>query len=242
MKKFITTTLLVVFSIGLLAAQDPFDFLPYKKGGQIVYKSYNANHSLIATTTYTVLEDYDYSNDHYLPDGYINMNYTITNASGAAIDRGKTSAKYEDGAFFFNMSQLEYNMSDMMDYIGAETSLLGSFLDYPDTFSNNRSFEGEFKMEGAEFTLKSKSNKEDFVTVSIRNRDFVRNEAVAVPLGTLEASKITFEIEVYRNLDESITTYKANEWYKVDKGIIKTEIYDSNNNLINYTVLAEMKN
>lgn len=234
MKKLLFTLGIVISSSTLLMAQDDcMAFFPTDEGAVLINKSYDANNNLLSTMTYRVDKSYGVDNNKEIIIGFV-----MTDADGNAIDTGNLDARCDDGTFFLNMVNRSLS-PDIMKYLGQDTELVGDFLDYPDTFDDNFPFDGNFRMDGGEFTVRSKTNKNEFMRVRVYDRKYETRENITTPVKTFQASKLSFNFEVTQ--DKKTTTYKGIEWYAVGAGIVRSETYDSKGNLLNYTVLTALQ-
>lgn len=240
MKKTFFIVAALVVSIGLSYGQTEesnyLDNYPNREGAQLVSKSYDANDNLLSTLILTVQKYYQY------PDGSdLEMGYVITDAQGKAVDRGEMNVRYSDGDLFFKMSE-RTDLPDMNNYLSMNTSLMGSFLDYPDTFRVGRPTgdpDSEFEMEAATFRVKDEGSRKTETTFQVYDREFEGLEKITTPAGTFDSSKITFKVSNFENGQKRI--YEGTEWYVIGLGIVRAEIYDQNKELKNYTVLTSVK-
>lgn len=225
--------LISVFAFtGLIKAQDDcMAFFPKNVGDALINKSYDANNNLLNTMTYRVNTAYD----DFITGKDLEVGFVMTDASNNVIDEGNLDAECNDGVFYLKMVNRTIS-PQIMGILGEDTELVGDFLDYPDTFSDFP-FEGNFKMDAGEFTIQSKSDKKELIRVRVYNREYEKNEKVTTPAGTFDASKITFDFDVYK--DKKTVTYSGVEWYAAEAGIVRSETY-SNKLLQNYTVLTSL--
>jgi len=233
MKKLILS-LAVIFSFSLLvtAQDDCMAFFPTDEGTVLVSSSYDASQNLLGTMTYRVNKTYNYA------DGtQTSIGFTLTDKNGNTIDNGNMLASCMDGNFFLKMNNMGIT-SDLMSYLTSDTELVGDFLDYPNVFSD-LPYDPTFQMSGGEFTIRSKTDKKASVRVRVYNRKYEKSESITTPAGTFNAAKVTFDFEVTQN--QKTRMYKGAEWYAMNAGIVKSETYDSNNNLMNYTQLTEIR-
>jgi len=235
MKKFVFCMLSVFVYISAASAQDCMMMYPDTKGSTMVTQSYDANDNLMFKTNYVVQESVDY------PQGpNTNMTFSVMDNQGNVVDQGKLDAYCNNGDFYMKSVNRSTCPEVMKVLATANTELMGSYLDYPDTFNDNFPFQGDFKMDGAEFTVKDKGNSKDFMKVRVYGRNYDKNEKITTPAGTFDAAKINFNVEVYDNETKETKTYKNTEWYAVGAGIVRTEVRDNDNNLMSYTVLSTL--
>jgi len=231
MKKFFLFLSLTFSSALFLNAQDCSGFFPTDEGTVMISSNYDANKSLLSTMTYRVGKTYNNALGNSSTIAYV-----LKDASGKVMDDGNIDASCQDGVFYMKMNNMGM-LPEMMGTITDQTELIGDFLDYPNTFADEP-FNQTFAMTGGEFTIRSKADKKADTRVRVYNRHYEGNEKVTTPAGTFDASKISFDFEVTKN--NKTMTYKGTEWYGMNAGIIKTETYDTKNNLLSYTELSTL--
>ncbi len=217
-----------------IAQDDCMAFFPNNPGAMLVNKTYDAKGSLLRTMTYKIDQAYDYgaSND-------LQISFTMTDQNNKTIDQGNLDTRCDDGVFYLKM--VNKTMSpDLMDILSTDTELVSDFLDYPNTFNDDFTYDNSpFDMEAGEFSIQSKGDKSHPVKVRVFNRQYQGNEDIKTPVKTFNASKITFYFEVTKN--KVTTLYKGIEWYATNAGIVRSETRDSKNNLVNYTEITTLK-
>jgi len=236
MKKFFLFLSGGVLSSSAMMAQDEcMTLFPNNEGAVIVSKTYDASNNLMNSMNYRVTTAYDY------PSGTdMEIKFVMTDKDGAAIDEGTLNASCMDGNFQLKM--VNHGITpEIMDYLTTNTEVVGDFLDYPDPFNDIYPFDSPFEMDGGSYTLQSKADKKDWASVRVYNRSYEKNEPITVPAKTtpFNAAKVTFTFEVTK--DKDTKQYKGVEWYVPNAGIVRTETYDMNDNLLNYTVLSELR-
>lgn len=228
-------TLLIVFSFTVFveAQDDCMQFFPTKQGSVLVNKTYDAANNLLSTMTYKVMKTYQYQSGTE-----IQINFTLTDSKDKMIDQGNLNARCDGGTFYLNMTNRTLT-PDIMKLLGSNTELVGDFLDYPDAFSESDQYSGDLGMTGGQFTIKSKNNKKDFMSVRMYDRKYMKNEMINTPAGNFNAAKVSFNFETTR--DKKTTVQKGMEWYAPNAGIVRSETYDKNGKLLNYTVLTTLQ-
>lgn len=217
-----------------VSAQDCLAFFPSNEGATLTTKTYNGDSKLLNTMTYKVQKSYDYT------DGTdMQVAFMMTDNYNNVIDRGNIDASCIDGNFYLKMANRSMS-PEVMGMLGSNTELVGNFLDYPDTFNAGDPFNGVFQMDAGEYTLQSKTNKNEKMHVRVYDRVYDKNEKMTSPAGTFDTTKISFRFDCTK--DGVTKTHKGVEWYAPGAGIIRTETYDLNDNLENYTELFSMQN
>lgn len=224
-----------VFSSALIMAQDGgcMEFFPKKPGATMISKSYDAANKLLNTMIYQIDKSYTYQSGEE-----IDITFTMTDANGKGIDRGSLNARCDDGVFYMNMTNRTLS-PDVMKLLGSDTELVADFLDYPE-FNVNSPASGSLEVTDASYTIRSKSNKKEQMSVRVYDRSYEKAEQLTTPAGTFMAAKVTFSFETTK--DKKSTIYKGAEWYAPNAGIVRTETYDKNGKLQNYTVLTTLQN
>ncbi len=237
MKRILLLASSIFMFAGLSNAQDDcIPVFPDTKGAQIVTKSYTAKNELLTTTTYTVTASYggQSGND-------TDMNFTVVDAKGKTMDQGKIVLSCQDGVFYMNMSHRYLLPEETLKMLSSSSEFVADYLDYPNTFAEGTPEDQTFAMDDAQYTLTSKTDKKDFLRVSVRNRKYEKSERITTPAGTFNAAKVTFIFEVYTHKTKTTVQYKGIEWYSTKVGIVRSETRDAKGNLLNYTVIDSLK-
>ncbi len=235
MKKIILGICTVLSSAGMVNAQsDCMALFPQTKGATLVNKCFDAQNNHISTSTYTVKDAYDYSSG-----ASSDIIFSLTDYQDKSIDQGKLVTRCDDGNFYMKL-ETTANNPNIMELLAGNTELVGNYLNYPNIFGETYLNSGVFTMEPGEFTVKSKEDGSDYLRVNIYNRQFEKTEQINTPTGMHDAYKITFNYDIYNHKDKSTTKYKGIEWLAPGSGIVRSETYDENNNLQNYTVLSSI--
>lgn len=233
MGKFMLFICAILSSAFIYAQSDCLSFYPSTEGSVLINKSYNANDDLLNVITYTV-EDATQN----VGGETIMIGCEITDAKGYTINKGKIEASCLDGSFFLKMKN-EAVASDFFDILGCNTQLVGNFLDYPNTFADNALFDNTFSTDPGEYTVESKADKNEKMTVRVYDRQYQKNEKITTPAGVFDASKITFMFDSKK--DKEVQTHKGVEWYAEGAGIVRSETYDKDGKLESYTVLTNLQ-
>jgi len=233
MKKLFLFIIGVIVSTGAITAQDNcLEFFPSNEGSVLITKTYDGSGNILGKTTYRVLHSYDYS------DGaQMQVEVVMTDKNNSVIDNGTLNASCMDGDFQLSLVNRALT-PDIVNILSTDTELVGDFLDYPNTLATGFVGDRVFQMDGGNYTIQDKSDKKELTRVRVYNRQYEKNESVTVPGGTFDASKISFMFEVTK--DKKTVTYKGTEWFAPGAGIVKSETYDNNGNLLNYTTLTTL--
>lgn len=236
MKKFFLIALAAVMGIGLASAQDTgcLILFPTEKGAQLVTQSYDGNNNLLSTTTYTVGDAYQ----NYYADN-AEIGYTTVDAMGNVIEQGTMETSCQDDNFYMK-SVNRASLGSIQTMIPQNIEFMGNFLDYPNTFASGFPYDQTFEMDGGEFKIQDKNDKKEFMRVKVYNRRYEKNEKVDTPVHPFNAAKITYDVDVYDSNTRQTTTFKGIEWYSYKACIVRSEVYDENNNLAGCSVLSSM--
>lgn len=235
MKKLSILAVSIVACLGSAFAQDDCNYLfPNTKGTTMTTQCYDAQNHLMGTTTYMVSDE----NQNALGSS-TEIAYSVKDTMGNIVNAGTIENTCEDGDIFIKTTS-KAEMGDVTRMLSSNINLLGSYLDYPNTYDPMNPFDGSFNQGEADLTLKLKDKSMKPVRVRIYDRNFEKNEPITTPAGTFDTSKISFMVEVYDGNDKTTKKYKTVEWYSLGKGFIRSESYDDNNQLTNYTVLTAM--
>lgn len=236
MKKILLFATLLV-STNLVVAQDTcMDFFPDTEGTVLENTTYDANNGLLRTTTYRVNKVYNYPSGNNSEIGF-----TMTNSMGTVINTGNIDATCTDGNFRMEMKSKAMS-PEVMNILSTSTELVSNFLDYPNIFNTSMTpFDSPFSMTDGQFTIKSDNDRKDDITVRVYSRQYEGNERIDTPArrDSFDAAKVTFNFEVTKN--GQTMRYKGKEWYSSRFGIIRSETYDNNDNLLNTTVLTGIR-
>lgn len=236
MKKIFIPLFTIIMGTGMMNAQtDCIQFFPGTEGSTLTTKTYDANDNLLNTMVYKVKEVSDNTVMNNMEIGFTMMDGNNNTISNANID-----ASCNDGMFSMKMVNKGYS-PEIIRAMTTNTELVGYFLDYPNVFNNDPFNDSPFSMEGGEFTIEDNSDKKDKVNVRVYNRQLEGTERIITPArnDSFDAYKITFDYDV--NYSGETVKLKGIEWYAPNYGIVRSETYDKDGNLVNKTVLSDMR-
>ena len=236
MKKLFILAVSAVACVGATYAQSDCSYLfPHDKGTTMTTQCYDAQNHLLGTTNYLVDENYQTGMGNNS-----DIVYSMKDASGNVINAGEIQETCNDDGSIYMKSKSKAELGDITKMLSANINLLGSYLDYPDTFDSFDPFSDGFSIDEADLTLSVKDKSVAPVRVKIYDRKFEKNEHITTPAGTFHATKISYNVDVYNSADKSTETFKNVEWYNLGKGFIRSESYNKSNQLVNYTVLTAL--
>lgn len=238
MKKIYLLLLSIFIGTGIMNAQtDCVEFFPANEGTVLVTKTYDQGNRLLNSMIYRVNR---VSSGMSMND--MQIGFTLMDAYNNAVSNATIDASCTNG--FFNMKMVSKGYSpDVVKAMTTNTELIGYFLNYPNTLNTDPMSmnNSPFTMEGGEYTIEDNSDKKDKITVRVNNRQLEGMERVITPArnDSFNSYKITFNFDVMQN--NRTTKLKGIQWYSPRFGIVKSETYDNNNNLINRTELTTIQ-
>ncbi len=238
MKKFVLSLVTILTCGSLAQAQnDCMALFPTDYGTVLVNQTYDGSNNLLYTTTYKVSDVRDY------PSGTeTELVYMVKGPNENIQESGSYYARCSNGYFSLNLVNRGM-VNNFTQELSSTTELVADYLDYPNTFGSDDylGYNSTFEMDPGTIIIQSKTDKAEQARVSISNRRLDKSEKIQTPAGEFHASRINFDVEVYDKGADTRTKYKGVEWYALGSGIVRTEIYDNNNNLLNYTVLTDVE-
>ncbi len=220
-------------TISASAQDDCLGFFPKEEGVVLQNKGYNANNELICSITFKVNKFYDY------PSG-INMlvGVTLSNAKDSVIEKGVIDISCNDGTFYFKSSNGAISPK-LIESLGSNTILLESFMAPPTNTEGTAIEDYPYIDETESIDIETIKEHHNIATVRIIDRTYDKDDLISTPAGIFQAVKVNFSFKITEN--GTSTIYKGSEWYAADAGIVRSEIYDQNNKIKNYTVLSSLK-
>ncbi len=238
MKKIIiliaATAASLSMSISTTMAQNnnPIELFPHQAGTVLVNKSYTAGNDLLATMTITVVKS-----QNYYENAELDLTMEMTDKNGSPAGGGKVAVKYDNGDLYMDMNHLM--LSPMVyNHYSPTTELVGDFLSYPQALGDMGMLSSDMNLPGAAFNLHT-TDRTETTNVNIYNRNLEKHEKIETPAGTFTASKITFMVDVTDHT-KGVATYRGTEWFSPGTGIVRSEIRDKDDNLLDYTVLVSI--
>lgn len=229
--KVVYAALISLFAAGAMA-QDCTFFFPQTEGTKMVRKGYDAKGNLKNVMTYKV------DKVQSMPSGTeVDAAYVFADANGNPIVKGELECSCQDGEFFMNMGDL-VSYPTAVSMIDDDVAVTGDFMNYPNAFAGNMEGDDDYYFDDANIRIYSKKNKKKRANISIHDRAYQKMENVTTPAGTFDCAKVRYNMDV-NSPDGRITGY-GYEWYAPNVGVVRTELYDPNNNLQSYTVLEEI--
>lgn len=235
MKKIFAILFSVISGAGIMNAQtDCVQFFPENEGTVLTTKTYDAANRLLNTMIYRVNSVSSGPSTNNTQIGF-----TLMDGSNTAVSNANIDASCSNG--IFNMRMVSRGHSpEVVRAMTTNTELIGYFLNYPNTINTDPFDNSPFVMDGGEFTIEDNSDRRENVRVRVYNRQLEGRENIITPArnDSFNAYKITFSFDVTSG--GQTTQLRGIEWYAPAFGIVRSETYDNNGNLINKTELASI--
>lgn len=220
---------LVSLLAGSAMAQDCTFFFPQKEGTQLIRRGYDAKGNLRNVMISKV------DKVTTLPEGTeVEADFVYTDAAGNEISKGELECSCQNGEFYMDMKDV-VSFPTALSLINSDVVITSDFMNYPNTFSDTMDEGGNYYFDDANIKLYNKNNKKERANVSIYNRQFVKNEKIKTPAGDFDCAKVSYNVDILTPKGrESGYGY---EWYAPNLGVVRSEMYDKENDLQSYTVL-----
>ena len=143
--------------------------------------------------------------------------------------------KCEDGKYFISMNSF-LNPAQMNAYEDMQVKVDGDFLELPSNLTAGTN------LKDATVNLNAQSEGVEIMNLSILiyERKVEKIESITTPAGTFECSKLVYNIESQMGRDIPIVIKSSGvEWIAKDTGMVRSEQYDEQQNLVSYSVLTE---
>ena len=232
MKKLNKSILLAVpilwLSLGAYA-QDCAGYYPVKEGTILGYKSFDYKGKATGASKQTIV-----SKTATAKGADYAVKSEIWDAKDKLLSEGTLVMRCESGKFFMDMKNFmdPKSMGDMKDM---QMEVSGVDMEIP-----NEMVVGQ-TLPDANITMAFSANGMVMMrmTVNITNRKVVAQESMAVPAGTFDCLKLTYDIETKAMFK---MTASVSQWMAKGPGVVKTETYDKKGKLSSSQLLTEFKN
>jgi hypothetical protein len=228
MKKSILISIVAIFLIASIAAQDCPMYYPDKVNSQLEYKQYdkkgNPNGSSIHKVT-----DYKKTGTGY----EVNVSAESFDAKGKSLGTMELSAKCDGGVYYIDMKNL-IGAQTMESYKDMEMKIDGGNLELPASMKAGDMLKsGDMKMSFSSggMTLTN-------MTFNVSNRKVEAVESITTPAGTFECYKISYDVAAKMVVNMKT---KGIEWYAKGTGLVKSESYSTDGKLVGSFVLTAVK-
>lgn len=226
MKVFTFLTLLFL-TTGLTYSQDCQIYFPQKEGTVMEVTEYNPKGKAQSTST-TTIEKREVSGS----------NVTITAVSESITDsdtvRIEYTAQCKDGVFSFNM------FPGMGNQGGSKfMEIEGDYLDFPKTPKAGMTLED--KTMTIRFTAGESENGEKAPGINLNytfsNRKVEAVETLKTPAGSFDTFKMSYDLTMKMGIN---ITYRIVEWYSLNIGMVRSELYNKKGKLKSYSELTKL--
>lgn len=225
---FIALPAAVLFC-SFLPSDDCNVYGPTKKGMVLEYKQFNAKDKPEGTTRMTVLDVKETGGATT-----IQMQSEVTDRKDKPVGSSTYELRCENGSFFLDMQSM-VSAEQKAAFKDMKLDVQANKLDIPANPSAGTALkDGTLSMKGAAEGSPFGFN----LTTKITNRKVAAVEDITVPAGTYKAIKLTYDVETKFMVT---TRGKAAEWYVKDLGMVRSETYDKNDQLLGYMVLQSVK-
>lgn len=145
--------------------------------------------------------------------------------------------KCQDGNFLVSMNSF-LNPEQMGAYENMEVEIDGDFLQLPSDLHPGMT------LPNASVAIKMKKSGIEMMslTILIFDRQVEKFESITTPAGTFNCAKIVYGVQskMGQAIPINVKTSGA-EWLAKGTGMVKSEQYDENQNLMSYSLLTEFK-
>ncbi len=145
--------------------------------------------------------------------------------------------KCQDGNFLVSMNSF-LNPEQMGAYENMEVEIDGDFLQLPSDLQPGMT------LPDASVAIKMKKSGIEMMslTILIFDRQVEKFESITTPAGTFNCAKIVYGVQskMGQAIPINVKTSGA-EWLAKGTGMVKSEQYDENQNLMSYSLLTEFK-
>jgi len=226
--KTIFISIAVLFLSHGAYAQNCAGYYPVMEGSVLGYKSFDDKGKVTGSNKQTIISK------STTPKG---VDYTVKSEAWDAKDKLVSEAtlvmRCEGGRFLMDMKSFmdPKSMGDMKDM---QMEISGVDLEIPAEMIVGQS------LPDANISMAFSTNNMVIMRlmVNITNRKVVAQESVAVPAGTFDCLKLTYDIETKAMFK---MTASSAQWLAKGPGVVKTETYDKKGKLSSSQVLTEFK-
>jgi hypothetical protein len=228
MKRILFTTMLGLFLLAGLMAQDCPMYYPEQENTLMEYKQYDKKGNLTGSSIQKII-----SLKKSAGSTVAEISSEQFDAKGKTLGTVNLTAKCEGGVFYIDMKNY-MNQQSMESYKDMEMTLQGGNIDLPwNMKAGDALSSGEMKM-----SFSSSGMTVMNMTISITNRKVEAVENITTPAGTFECFKITYDIATKMMVNVKA---KGVEWYSKNVGMVKSESYSTDGKLLGSTVLSGLK-
>lgn len=225
MKRSIVFLLTILF-VNEVSAQCTNPFYQLKEGTVIEMESYDKKDKLQSRSETSVVQY------QTTPAGYIaTITYKMLDKKEKLISEGDYKLECNNGTIKIDMSSF-IPAESMTAFKDMEVEVDMDQMLYPANLSAGQS------LDDASIKIKTTNSPVTMgMDMDISNRKVEGKESITTPAGTFECYKISYDM--FSKMSFVKMNFKNVEYLSENSGVVKTESYKSNGNLMSYTILTK---
>lgn len=217
--------LLSLFFVFDANAQCKSPYYKLKVGTRIVMESFDKKDKLQSSQETTVLK-YTETNDGF----EATIGYVAMDKKGKTVTEGDYKMSCQNDVFRIDMSNF-IPAESMKGFENMEIDMQMDQLEYPSSLTVGQ------QLKDASITVTTKNSPipmkmEFFIT----DRKVDGKETITTPAGTFDCFKISYNTRLKMLMNMNYTNV---EYLSENSGVVRTETYKSNDNLIGYTIITQ---
>jgi len=232
----ITKSSILLFSILFLSSfikRDTCDSLyPLHTGAEFEMTSYNAVGVITSKTYSKVL-----ASTPITGGSEVKVNTEIFDQNNKSIENKDVKFQCKNGSIFMDMGN--YIPKKMFDeYPGMDVKVKTDFMETPGTLTVGTA------LKDAEMSVSITAGGFEMgkMTLYITNRKVEAEETITTPAGTFKCFKLSYNMEYRTVMGATTSQYsRCKEWICPGTGTVKTQDYDTRDNLRGYSELTKLK-
>ncbi|MEI6122293.1 MAG: hypothetical protein WCQ95_01565 [Bacteroidota bacterium] len=230
-KSVFSFAIISMLSVFALKAQDCVYYFPTNEGASVETSSYDSKGTLTGINVQRIIKK-DVTNNE--------TKITVTSDSYETNGVKKATATLDyycrAGVFYIDMKKI-LDPAMISQYQGMDVKFATTDCSMPGVLVAGQS------LPESSVTMEVSNAGMMMMTFNIRiyNRKVVSVETINTNMGPYECFKITYDVETNMGMGMIFKT-TGTDWYAKNVGAVKTESYDSNGKLTNYTLLTKFKN
>lgn len=219
--------LLALFSTGSMFGQNCEAFYPFKKGAVIETQSFNPKGKLTGWARQTILDV-----QHGTNSAAVLVKSETFDPKGKEQAAQELTMKCENGIFIMDMKGF-IDPKTMGNSAEMEVKIDAKNMEFPAVLTSG------MILKDASIRISMGSGGMTFMNIETRifNRKVEGIESVTTPAGTFECYKISYESEVKAMVK---VTVKGVQYIAKNVGVVRSENYDKNGKLTDYSVMSKI--
>lgn len=223
MKKILFFALMLIYSyIGI--AQECHDYFPFKAGTEWEMTNYDAKNKVLTVSEYKI---------ESIHSNVAEIHLTSKDAKGKQLADMRLKWYCDEEKVNFEMKDM-FPQMDMMDNANVEMKFSGDNLSYPKNMKTGDLLpDAESKIEMMMNGMRVMS-----MVVKVTDRKVEGTEQLSTPAGSFECLKLSETAEV-----KSIMSAKTKSviWLSKNRGVVKTDSYNSKGKLEAFQLMTKFK-